>query len=116
VVRASPSSRRAGASIRPRARTSGPRARPASPRRPARPRPRPPRPRAPAPPRGAGQPPAVTPDGSVDAHVAAIGLEDHRRRWTVPLADVSQTGVTVEGTTAYVGDKTGTVTAIACAS
>lgn len=52
--------------------------------------------------------------GSFDSHVAAIDLETREAVWDapVPLDEVSRTGVTVDGDTAFLGDNTGTVYAI----
>ena len=52
--------------------------------------------------------------GSFDSHVAAIDLETHEQVWDAPvqLDEVSRTGVTVDGDTAFLGDNTGTVYAI----
>lgn len=53
-------------------------------------------------------------DTAFDSRVLAIDLETRRPVWDAPvqLQAVSRTGVTVEGTTAYVGDDDGTITAI----
>jgi outer membrane protein assembly factor BamB len=52
--------------------------------------------------------------GSFDSHVAAIDLETHEPVWDTPvqLDEVSRTGVTVDGDTAFLGDNTGTVYAV----
>jgi outer membrane protein assembly factor BamB len=55
--------------------------------------------------------PSATPDASVSSLVA-VGLGTQKRDWTVPLSDVSHTGVTVLGGVAVVGADDGTVTAI----
>ena len=52
--------------------------------------------------------------GPFDSHVAAIDLETREPVWDAPvqLDEVSRTGVTVDGDTAFLGDNTGTVYAI----
>ncbi len=48
----------------------------------------------------------------VSSHVVAIPLGGDTRSWTVDLKDVSCTGVTVAGGTAYVGDSSGEIVAV----
>ena len=57
-------------------------------------------------------------DASFDSHVRAISLETGRDVWSAPvqLEDIVQTPVAVDGSTAYVGDVGGRVTAIDVAS
>ena len=53
-------------------------------------------------------------DEEFDSHVRAIALDTGEDVWTtpIPLEDIVQTPVTVDGSTAYVGDVGGRVTAI----
>ena len=53
-------------------------------------------------------------EGPFDSHVSAIDLDTHEPVWDarVQLDEVSRTGVTVDGDTAYLGDNRGTVYAI----
>jgi outer membrane protein assembly factor BamB len=61
-------------------------------------------------PSGAG---STAPASPVDSHVAAFDLATQKPLWpAIQLAQVSRTGVTVSGTTAYVGDIAGNVYAI----
>jgi eukaryotic-like serine/threonine-protein kinase len=46
------------------------------------------------------------------ASLVAIGLEDQREVWRVPLGAQSRSGVTVDGDVAYVGDQDGTLYAV----
>ncbi len=62
----------------------------------------------------AGATPADTGDTPFDSRVIAVDLLTRRPVWDapVPLQAVSRTGVTVDGTSAYVGDDDGMITAI----
>lgn len=53
-------------------------------------------------------------EGPFDSHVAAIDLDTQEPVWDAPveLSEVSRTGVTVDGDTAFLGDNRGTVYAI----
>jgi outer membrane protein assembly factor BamB len=55
--------------------------------------------------------PSVTPDASVSSLVA-VDLRSRERTWSIPLTDVSHTGVTVLGDVAIIGTDDGAVTAI----
>jgi outer membrane protein assembly factor BamB len=57
-------------------------------------------------------------DAPFDSRVVAVDPTTQRPVWDAPvhLQAVSRTGVTIEGTTAYVGDDDGTITAIDLAS
>ncbi len=44
--------------------------------------------------------------------LVAISLADQREVWRTPLGDTSRSGVTIDGTNAFVGDKAGTVYAV----
>jgi outer membrane protein assembly factor BamB len=61
---------------------------------------------------------ADTGDTPFESRVVAVDPTTQQRVWDVPvqLQAVSRTGVTIEGTTAYVGDDDGTITAIDLAS
>ena len=59
--------------------------------------------------------PSPSPDDEAEAagaSLVAIGLEDQREVWRVPLGAESRSGVTVDGDLAYVGDQDGTVYAV----
>jgi outer membrane protein assembly factor BamB len=59
--------------------------------------------------------PSPFPDDQADsagASLVAIGLEDQREVWRVPLGAESRSGVTVDGDIAYVGDQDGTLYAV----
>jgi outer membrane protein assembly factor BamB len=63
--------------------------------------------------------PSASPSGSpaaLDSHLVAIDLRDQQRVWSLALPDVSRTGVTIDGTAAFVGTIDGTVTAVDAAS
>jgi outer membrane protein assembly factor BamB len=63
---------------------------------------------APASPSGSG-----SPASPVDSHLAAFDLATQEPLWApIQLGEVSRTGVTVDGTTAYLGDIAGTVYAV----
>ena len=47
--------------------------------------------------------------------LVAVSLEDRAELWRVPLQAVARSGVTIDGTTAYVGDQDGHVVAVALA-
>jgi outer membrane protein assembly factor BamB len=49
------------------------------------------------------------------ASLVAIGLENHKEAWRVPLPAISRTGVTLVGDTALVADVEGNVTAVSTA-
>lgn len=55
--------------------------------------------------------PAPSSTGPFDSHLMAIDLATHEPAWKapLPLKEVSRTGVTVSGDTAYVGDNRGNV-------
>src|SRR5262245_20815317 len=58
-------------------------------------------------------PSPATGDTEPHSTVVAVGLGDkHDEIWRTPLEDVSHSGVTVDGDTAYVGDQAGTVYAL----
>jgi outer membrane protein assembly factor BamB len=57
-----------------------------------------------------------TPPAAVDSHLVAVDVGDQQRVWSLALPEVSRTGVTVDGTTAFVGTIDGTVTAVDIAS
>ena len=74
-----------------------------------------------------GHPPSVSPSATasvspspssvgrtIDSHLTAIDLATHRSAWKTPLQlhEVSRTGVTVDGDTAFVGDNRGNVYAV----
>jgi eukaryotic-like serine/threonine-protein kinase len=62
--------------------------------------------------------PSPSPDNEAEAagaSLVAIGLEDQREVWRVPLGAESRSGVTVDGDIAYVGDQDGTLYAVAIA-
>jgi outer membrane protein assembly factor BamB len=54
-------------------------------------------------------------DGGSGASLVAIGLENHKEAWRVPLPAISRTGVTLVGDTALVADVEGNVTAVSIA-
>jgi eukaryotic-like serine/threonine-protein kinase len=59
--------------------------------------------------------PSPSPDNEAEAagaSLVAIGLEDQREVWRVPLGAESRSGVTVDGDIAYVGDQDGTLYAV----
>ena len=59
--------------------------------------------------------PSPSPDDEAEAagaSLVAIGLEDQREVWRVPLGAESRSGVTVDGDVAYVGDQDGTLYAV----
>jgi outer membrane protein assembly factor BamB len=59
--------------------------------------------------------PSPSPDDGAEAagaSLVAIGLEDQREVWRVPLGADSRSGVTVDGDIAYVGDQDGTLYAV----
>jgi outer membrane protein assembly factor BamB len=59
--------------------------------------------------------PSPSPDNEAEAagaSLVAIGLEDQREVWRVPLGAESGSGVTVDGDIAYVGDQDGTLYAV----
>ena len=59
--------------------------------------------------------PSPSPDNEAEAagaSLVAIGLEDQREMWRVPLGAESRSGVTVDGDIAYVGDQDGTLYAV----
>lgn len=59
--------------------------------------------------------PSPSPDNEAEAagaSLVAIGLEDRREVWRVPLGAESRSGVTVDGDIAYVGDQDGTLYAV----
>ena len=61
---------------------------------------------------------AVGPEGEGEeptSSLVAISLEDGTELWRVPLRGVARSGVTIDGTTAYVGDQDGHVAAVALA-
>jgi outer membrane protein assembly factor BamB len=60
--------------------------------------------------------PFPAPPGAVESHLVAVDVSDQQRMWSLALPDVSRTGVTVDGTTAFVGTIDGTVTAVDVAS
>jgi outer membrane protein assembly factor BamB len=70
-------------------------------------------------PRATPSSPSASPSGSgtpapaIDSHLAAFDLATQKRLWApIQLDEVSRTGVTVAGTTAYLGDTAGTVYAV----
>jgi outer membrane protein assembly factor BamB len=72
-------------------------------------------------PSGSSSPTSATPSGSATpspgaaasvSSLVAIDLRSQERMWSVPLSDVSRTGVLVVGQTAIVGADDGTVTAV----
>lgn len=67
---------------------------------------------------GAPSVPTDTGDTPFDSRVVAVDLRTQRPVWDdpVPLRSVSRTGVTIEGTTGYVGDDDGIISAIDLAS
>jgi outer membrane protein assembly factor BamB len=67
------------------------------------------------PPTPVDESPSPSPDNEAEAagaSLVAIGLEDQREVWRVPLGAESRSGVTVDGDIAYVGDQDGTLYAV----
>ena len=57
--------------------------------------------------------PSPAGDGEDVSTIVAVRFSDHKELWRTSLEDVSHSGVTIDGTTAFVGDKGGNVYALA---
>ncbi|HEY7659753.1 MAG TPA: PQQ-binding-like beta-propeller repeat protein [Actinomycetota bacterium] len=64
-------------------------------------------------PSGATPSPSTGEDDADGSVLVGVSLEDRSELWRAPLDGIARSGVTVDGTTAYVGDQDGNVYAIA---
>ena len=74
--------------------------------------PSPPTGASPTPPTGASPSPTGSDEGAEVSELVAISLADRTELWRTPLGGVSRSGVTIDGTSAFVGDQDGTVYAV----